>query len=276
MQEMSSLVSIVMPCYKAAATLSLAVQGIQAQSYRQWELLLVVDGSHDATAELAGQLAEADARIRLVLSTKNRGVVRARNLGIRLAKGNWLAFCDADDFWQPHKLAAQLALADQTSANLLCSTFWYWYPHRQKDRLKMVRLPKHLRYQTMLRTNAIPMSTAMYGVGALGKQYFEALPSPYIHEDYAYWLRIMQNPKVMAESLQKPTALIRVQPNSRSANKWLALRSHAYILTSVAGLSTAQQTAAMFSYVIWGFLKRWSIQNQPFIEPIDEPRDNRE
>lgn len=262
-----------MPCYKAAATLSLAVKGVQEQSYPHWELLLVVDGSNDPTAERAQQLAAMEPRIRLLLSGKNRGVVRARNLGIRLAKGNWLAFCDADDFWQPYKLEAQLAMATEANANLLCSTFWYWHPHRQQERLKLVRLPKQLYYQTMLRTNAIPMSTAMYRMDVLGKQFFETLPPPYIHEDYAYWLRMMQLPKVKAESLETPTTLIRVQPDSRSANKWLALQSHAFILKSVAKLPAFKRAMAMLAYVSWGFRKRWSAQVESTAFPIDEPRD---
>lgn len=253
-------VSIVMPCFKAEKTLLLAVAGVQAQSYQRWELLIVVDGLHDESATLAQQLAAQDSRVRVFLSEKKRGVVRARNLGIRLAKGEWLAFCDADDFWQPNKLEAQLQLAQSKKSNLLCSTFWFWYPNRQQRTTQLVKLPKKLVYATMLRTNAIPMSTAMYHLPSLGKQYFIALPKGFIHEDYAYWLRVMSHPQVHAHSLSVPTTYIRIQANSRSANKWQAMRSHAYILKSVAGLSLPKRSLAMLAYLSWAIRKRLSRQ----------------
>jgi len=78
----ANLVSIVMPCFRAEKTLELAVSGIQSQHYPHWELLLVVDGTQDNCAALAQKLAASEPRIKLLLSTKNRGVVRARNVGI--------------------------------------------------------------------------------------------------------------------------------------------------------------------------------------------------
>jgi len=256
----ANLVSIIMPCFRAEKTLELAVSGIQSQHHPYWELLLVVDGIQDNCAALAQKLAASEPRIKLVLSTKNRGVARARNVGIRLAQGEWLAFCDADDFWEAPKLAAQLELAKESKANLICSTFWYWYPHRTLKSTQLVRLPKQLKYHTMLRTNAIPMSTALYHLPSLGKHYFKPLPAAYIHEDYAYWLRIMQHPAVQAQTLLLPTTFIRIQANSRSANKMLAMRSHAFILKTVAQLTFLKRCQAMLAYVSWGFRKRWSLQ----------------
>ena len=253
---MPELVSVVMPCHRAAETLELAVNGVLQQTYVQLELLLLVDGDEAATLALARQLAAADARIRLLCSAHNRGVVRARNLGIRLAKGSWLAFCDADDHWLPDKLELQLQLAARTGANVMCSTFWFCRPDRARNQTRLAHLPKKLQYATMLRTNAIPMSTALYQTAVLGKHYFEALPQPYIHEDYAYWLRLMQNTAVQAQCLQQPTTLIRVMSQSRSANKWLALRSHAYILHRVAGLRGFKHSWAMLAYGSWALRKR--------------------
>ena len=128
------LVSVVMPCYNAAATIQQSVRSIQAQIYTNWELLILVDGSTDNTATIAHSLALSEPRIRLVVSAYNRGVIRMRNLGIRLAKGEWIAYCDSDDWWIPEKLQLQLRMAEEKSANLLYSAVYYV---REGSRVRM-------------------------------------------------------------------------------------------------------------------------------------------
>jgi hypothetical protein len=250
----NGLVSIVMPCYHALNTLQRSVSGVQSQTYSNWELLLIVDGSVDGTVAVAQTLARQDDRIRLVVSGKNRGVSRCRNLGIRLSKGSWIAFCDSDDLWLPHKLADQMNLAVAEQAQLVCSGFSFYYPANG------VKLPVHTRkiinYGVMLHTNAIPLSTAMFSVSELGRCYFPEMPSPYIHEDYAFWLRMFQkcNPKV--GYLESCTIEITQVAGSRSANKWLSMRSHGYILKSVAKVGGLRWGWLMLNYVWHGSLKR--------------------
>jgi len=127
------LVSVVMPCYKAEKTLEKSVTGVLNQTHSALELLLVLDGMGDATWELATRLASKDPRVRVIASRKNRGVSRIRNLGIRLSKGDWIAFCDADDWWVENKLTCQLELASTKGANLVCSAFYFYYPETQKN-----------------------------------------------------------------------------------------------------------------------------------------------
>ncbi|WP_300529451.1 glycosyltransferase family 2 protein [Maricaulis sp.] len=100
-------VSVIMPVYNAAKTLYASVLSIQAQTCRSWELILVDDGSTDATLEIAGELAQKDPRIR-VISQANAGPAAARNTGIGLARARIVAFLDADDIWHRHRLAVCL------------------------------------------------------------------------------------------------------------------------------------------------------------------------
>lgn len=250
------LVSIVMPCCRAADTLEKAIQGIMAQSYPNWELLLLLDGNEPADLAIAQQQAAAETRIRYFSSAKNRGVIRARNLGIRLAKGQWLAFCDADDYWFPQKLEWQLQAAQAAQANLVCSSFWYLYDRADQLAFSKVRLPKQLNWSVMLRTNAIPMSTAMFQLEHTGRHYFETMPAGYIHEDYDFWLSLMRLADIKAISLHQATAVIRVRPGSRSSNKWQAFKSHAYILRNRAGIAGLKLAYAMLNYLFWGLFKR--------------------
>ncbi len=96
--------SIVIPCFNAAATLAETVRSLEAQTVRDWECLLVDDGSTDATPELAAAFAARDARFRL-LRNPGKGPSAARNHGVSRARGGIVSFCDADDLWLPTKLA---------------------------------------------------------------------------------------------------------------------------------------------------------------------------
>lgn len=249
------LVSVVMPCYKAVKTLQASVAGVLNQQLRDLELLLLVDGDADGTLALARELAATDPRIRLIYSAHNRGVIRMRNLGIRLARAPWIAFCDADDWWLPEKLQQQLQLAEMDGANVLCSAFFYHYEGPAKAD-KLVQLPANICLKTLLRTNAIAMSTALFDQQTLGRHYFVPMPKPLIHEDYAFWIDLFKKGKAQAAYLAEPTTFIRVQPGSRSANKWLALRSHAYVLRQHGEVSPLRVGGHLMTYVYHGLLKR--------------------
>jgi glycosyltransferase involved in cell wall biosynthesis len=104
---MSPKVSIIIPAYNAATTIAASVQSIQNQTFKDWELSIIDDGSTDNTLECIQLLAEGDAKIQ-VISHTNKGVSATRNLGIDRAKGEFIAFLDADDIWLPDKLASHL------------------------------------------------------------------------------------------------------------------------------------------------------------------------
>lgn len=96
--------TIVVPCFNAAATLPDTLQSLCAQSFANWECLLIDDGSSDGTPGLIAAAAAADPRFR-TLRNPGRGPSSARNLALTGARGEIIAFCDADDLWVPGKLA---------------------------------------------------------------------------------------------------------------------------------------------------------------------------
>lgn len=107
------LISVVIPVYNRALTIGDCLRSVQAQTYKNWEAIAVDDGSIDGTAEVIAQLAREDARIRLIRQDLNRGAQAARNVGIRAARGEWIAFLDSDDQFLPHSLEARLELASK-------------------------------------------------------------------------------------------------------------------------------------------------------------------
>lgn len=111
-------VSVVIPAYNAAGCIRRAVESVFAQTYRDLELLVVDDGSTDATRAV---LIGYGNRLTL-LTQANSGPAAARNRGLAQARGDYVAFLDADDYWLPEKLARQVALLDAQPAIGFCST----------------------------------------------------------------------------------------------------------------------------------------------------------
>jgi len=112
------LISVIIPCFNAENTLWETVQSVQLQSYKNSEIIIINDGSTDKSAELAEQLAK-EKRIH-VIHKPNGGVSTARNCGVNAAKGEYIAFLDADDIWHKDKLQAQLHFLKQNKSIGVC------------------------------------------------------------------------------------------------------------------------------------------------------------
>ncbi len=97
-----------MPAYNNAAFIGDAVESVLAQSYTDWELLIIDDCSTDGTWDILQRYASTDERIHIFRTPQNAGSGYARNIGIEQAQGRYLAFLDGDDWWYPEKLATQL------------------------------------------------------------------------------------------------------------------------------------------------------------------------
>lgn len=111
----SLTLSVVMPAYNAANFITQTIESVLNQTFTDFELLIIDDGSTDNTLEIAEQYAQRDRRIQ-VLSHVNQGVSATRNRGVKIAKGKLIAFLDADDIWLNDKLAAHLQhFADRKS-----------------------------------------------------------------------------------------------------------------------------------------------------------------
>lgn len=102
------LVSIITPSYNCARFLKETIDSVQAQTYQDWEMIIVDDCSTDNTADLVASYMSQDKRIRYFCNEKNSGAAVSRNKALREAKGKWMAFLDGDDTWAPNKLEHQI------------------------------------------------------------------------------------------------------------------------------------------------------------------------
>ncbi len=101
------IVSVLIATYNRAEWLAQAIGSVRAQTFTDWELIIVNDGSTDGTRAWLDRLASEDARVRPI-HQDNRGLAAARNAGIRVATGTYLAIIDDDDAWMPEKLEKQI------------------------------------------------------------------------------------------------------------------------------------------------------------------------
>ena len=113
---MQDLVSIIMPSYNTARYIADSIRSVQAQTYGNWELLIVDDCSTDDTDGAVAPFL-ADGRIRYLKNAVNSGAAVSRNYALREAKGRWIAFLDSDDLWFPEKLERQLACMEETGCH---------------------------------------------------------------------------------------------------------------------------------------------------------------
>jgi glycosyltransferase involved in cell wall biosynthesis len=256
---MKPLVSVVIPAYQAQKTIGQAITSVVMQTHAQLQILVVVDAAKDETYTIAKEYSQIDSRINIIFSKKNRGVVRCRNIGMRLSKGKYIAFCDADDVWETKKIEKQLEKLITGRANICYGAFKYIGSELEWES-KLVPLPKRLKIQRLYMSNPIALSSALLDKESLGLHYFESLPQPYIHEDYAYWIKLFKLPQTKAVLESNSTTYIRQQPGSRSSNKILAAQSQYYILRNIAKLNKPKSYFYILTYFTIGLYKRgWNI-----------------
>ena len=109
---MKDLVSIITPSYNTAAFIADTIRSAQAQTYENWEMIIVDDCSTDNTDEIVAAYL-SDTRIKYLKNEANSGAAVSRNRALREAKGKWIAFLDSDDLWYPDKLEKQIAFMEQ-------------------------------------------------------------------------------------------------------------------------------------------------------------------
>jgi len=113
-----------MPAYNAEQYIQQSIESVINQTYQNWELLIINDGSADGTKQIADSYSAIDNRI-FVINQENKRLGAARNAGIKAAKGEWLAFLDSDDLWHPDKLEKQIAYYEQnTNIDIIYTAGW--------------------------------------------------------------------------------------------------------------------------------------------------------
>lgn len=247
-----NLISIIVPVYKAESFIAQTVQNVQAQTYGDFELILVDDASPDNSHVIIEELAGSDKRIRLIRKEKNEGAAAARNTGIDASKGRYIAFLDADDVWKPEKLEKELAFMKEKKAAFVFTSYEFG-DEEARPTGKLVRVPDTLKYRQALSRTIIFTSTVLID---LEKVDMSLVHMPIIEsEDTATWWRILMS-GITARGLDEVLVVYRRPAKSLSSNKFKAVKRIWGLYRKIAHLSPASSAVHLLAWGVRATLRR--------------------
>lgn len=218
----NNLVSIVVPVHNAEKYIKETIQSVLDQTYQQWELLLVDDGSSDKCRKIIDKIQKTDKRIRVYdHGGKNLGAGPTRNAGVKHAKGRFIAFLDADDLWHKEKLHKQVEFMNKTGAAFSCTSYEFARHDGSPSGVK-VQVPLKASYRQVLTNVTVWTSTVMFDMKQLNKKDIQ-MPNIPRGQDAATWWKVLKKVDY-AYGLQDVLAYYRRSKGSLSANKVKAVK----------------------------------------------------
>lgn len=241
------LVSVIIPAYNCASSIAQSIDSALAQKVPM-EIIVINDCSTDSTEEEILKYA-SNPMVRYIKNEKNLGASGSRNLGVQMAQGKYIAFLDADDWWEPEKLKKQLRLMKETKS-VLCSTARLLVNPDGTSMDKIIPVPEEITYHTLLKHNCINCSSVL-----LFRKVALEFPMEHedSHEDYIMWLRILKKYK-KACGINEPLLNYRLSATGKSGSKLksakMTFKAYRYM-----GFGLLKSCICFCSYAIHGVLK---------------------
>ena len=241
------LVSVIMPVYNGERYIRQAVDSVFCQEV-PLELIVVDDGSTDGTAEVLSSYQERPD-FRYLKNEKNLGAAGSRNRGVREARGRYVAFLDADDWWAKGKLKAQLKVLEQTG-RVLCSTGRELMEPDGRSTGKYIPVKETVSYRELLKHNSINCSSVV-----VKREAALAFPMEHddSHEDYLAWLKILRR-YGPAAGIDQPLLKYRLSEGGKSRNKRKSA-AMTFMVYRYMGYGIIKSLLFFFSYAVHGVWK---------------------
>jgi len=225
------LVTIVMPAYNSASYIGATIESVLSQSFINYELLVINDCSKDDTELVVKKFIDTDDRIRLLNLAENRGAPAGpRNIGIKEARGRWIAFLDSDDIWHTNKLERQVELLNATGA-LFCSTQMSEFTDAASLVLHDASSSDYewISFTQQLIKFRTPTSSVIADRYLMLDNLFNEDMSFKAREDLDCWLHCHE---VIGKSVKITVPMMgyRIIPGQISGNKWIMVRRHLHVL----------------------------------------------
>lgn len=191
---MGDLVSVIMPAYNAEKYIGDSIRSVLEQSYHEWELIVVDDGSTDTTADIVRANSANDSRIKYVFQ-ENQRLGKARNTGIKNASGRLIAFLDSDDLWMREKLELQAQILEATNVDIIYSDGFFFGDNDVIGETKTLsvirgRIEGADMLDLLLVHNSIPVLSVLMRRRTFDEVGpFEESPAYHGSEDYDLWLK---------------------------------------------------------------------------------------
>ncbi len=210
------MISIIMPAYNAARYIEEAIRSVIAQTYTDWELIIIDDCSTDNTLQIVEPYVRQCQNIHYHRNKENCGAARTRNRGVKAAAGEWIAFLDSDDCWAPNKLELQMEAAIAYNARLLF-TGSAFIDENSQPLDYYLPAPAAISYKELLKQNVVSCSSVL-----IQKELIMEYPMKHaskLHEDFAVWLQILRDKQIQAYGVDQPLLIYRISSGSKSGNK---------------------------------------------------------
>ena len=247
----NSLVSIITPSYNSAKFISQTIDSVLAQTYQNWEMIIVDDVSKDNSVEIIEEYIKKDLRIKLIKLQKNSGAAMARNKALDEAVGKYIAFLDSDDLWLPNKLEKQLEFMQKNS---FAFTFTAYTPMSENgnEDFSTIYVPKSLSYIQYCKNTIIGCLTVMIDREQTGKFHMPNIRSSH---DMALWLQIMKR-GFLAHGLNEVLSKYRVVSTSNTSKKYKAALEVWDVYRKVEKLSLIRSAWYFVNYAFNAVKKR--------------------
>lgn len=252
LQYVDGLVSIITPAYNAADYIAETIESVLAQTYKNWEMLIVNDCSKDNTSEIVQSYAAKDKRIKLINLKQNSGAAVARNTAIQNAKGRYIAFLDSDDLWKKEKLQKQLSFMQQNDYAFTFTEYQY-LKLKPDEKLRIIKVPRSLTYEQSLKNTIIGCLTVI--VDRKQTRNFQ-MPLVRAGQDHLTWWLLMKR-GFKAYGLQENLAEYRRVEGSISHNRFNAIKRHWKLYRKYEKLSLLKSTYCFICYALHAVKKHY-------------------
>lgn len=246
-----NLVSIIMPTYNCGHYIQKTIESVLQQTYKEWELLIIDDCSTDNTKEIVEKYVIDYEQIHYVCQDSNKGVAIARNKGMELAKGTYIAFLDSDDVWLPEKLEIQVDFMRKKKCSF---SFMTYELIDEEGRLlhKIIRAPEKINYDTALYNTPIFTSSVMFM-----KENFKDYKFSYTGngEDFTLWLKLLKQTDY-AYGIDACLVNYRIRSGSLSRGLFVKLRRRWDILKNEENIRGTNLVFVYMRYLVCTLRKR--------------------
>lgn len=239
------LVSIITPTYNCGKFIARTIESVLAQTYSNWEMIIVDDCSTDNTREVVEEYIKNDNRIKYVILEKNSGAAVARTRAMELAKGSYMAFLDSDDLWLPYKLQRQIGWMEENDYSFTC-TAYDQIDEEDRPLGRVIKTVKKTDYNRLLLDCPVGNSSVVYNAEKMGKF---RVPDIRKRNDDALWLQMLKKERYI---MGMPDVLMRyrLRQNSVSSNKLTLIKYHWILYREIEHLGVLRSVFHIFMWCV--------------------------
>ncbi|MGY8988776.1 MAG: glycosyltransferase family 2 protein [Flavobacteriales bacterium] len=216
---MNNLVSIITPSYNSSKFIEECVNSVISQTFQNWEMIIVDDGSNDNSRDIISDLSAKEKRIKSIFLEENVGSAESRNVAIKQSKGRYIAFLDSDDIWNEDKLEKQISFMNEKDI-AFSFTSYQTISEDGKTKYSVITAPNKMCYHSYLKNTIIGCLTVIIDKEKTGD--FQ-MPNIRSSHDMVLWLLIMKR-GFSAYGLDENLAYYRIVSTSNTSKKWKAAK----------------------------------------------------